>query len=444
MMNPIASAAQVSSFYGTILGLNNVSFEVLPGITGLVGPNGAGKSTLIKLVTGQLSPSSGEIRVFGETPKGNENVLARIGYCPEREQLRKDSKPIDWLVGLCALSGRSLAEGIEIAEKALERVRLDPSHWTKPMGAYSKGMKQRVKLAQAIMLDPELIVLDEPMNGLDPNGRNDFSEILKELSEEGKSILISSHILQELETLCNRFLILNWGRLLASGSPTDIRQKSRHWSDEVTIRCSEPKKLATFLLAKEVITGFRTEGDSLTLWLSDPKSFYKSWTDLISGSQVTIYDFRNQNQALTNLFEQNDTMSSTSPKTSLLAGTVGLAYMRIRELLTWSSGIRLLIVFAIVFVVHLLVGIKTDSSRFWVTAIDLTILGFLPFYCLVKGGESLRSEIRDGTIEYSWTRPSSKSSLYAGYYASSIIGILLFTRGLSSSYILRSPIARKD
>jgi len=172
------------------------------------------------------------------------------------------------------------------------------------MGTFSKGMKQRVKLAQAIMLDPDLIVLDEPMNGLDPNGRNDFSEILKELSEDGKSILISSHILQELESFCNRFLILNWGRLLASGSPTDIRQQSRQWSDEVTIRCSEPRKLATFLMGKEIITGFRTEADSLTLWLADPESFYKNWTQLIASAEVTLYDFRNRNQALSNLFER--------------------------------------------------------------------------------------------------------------------------------------------
>lgn len=303
-MNAIIAAKQVSSFYGSILGLNNVSFDVQPGITGLVGPNGAGKSTLIKLITGQLAPSSGEIHVFGESPKGNARILSRLGYCPEREQVRKDLKPIDWLAGLCALSGRTLDEGKELAEKALERVRLDQTHWTKPMGAYSKGMKQRVKLAQAIMLDPDLIVLDEPMNGLDPDGRNDFSEIIKELCEGGKSILISSHILQELETLCNRFLILNWGRLLASGSPTDIRQQSRQWSDEVTLRCREPQKLATFLLTEGIITGFRAEGDSLTLWLADPRSFYKNWTNLISDSQVTIYDFRNQNQALTNLFEQ--------------------------------------------------------------------------------------------------------------------------------------------
>lgn len=120
-------------------------------------------------------------------------------------------------------------------------------------------------------------------------------------------------------------------------------------------------------------------------------------------------------------------MSLNSPKTSLLAGPIGLAYVRIREILTWSSGIRLSIVFAVVFVAHLMVGIKTDSSRFWVTAIDLTILGFLPFYCLVKGGESLRSEIRDGTIEYHWTRPTSKVSLYLGYYTSSIISTLLFS-----------------
>lgn len=120
-------------------------------------------------------------------------------------------------------------------------------------------------------------------------------------------------------------------------------------------------------------------------------------------------------------------MSSSNPNTGLFSGPLGLAYMRIREMLTVGTGIHSLIVFAVVFAIHYLVGTKTDASRFWVTAIDLTLLGFLHFYCLVKGGESLRSEIREGTIEYSWTRPSSKSSLYAGYYISSIIGILLFT-----------------
>ncbi len=175
-MSVIIEAKELSCFYGIVLGLNNVSFEIQSGITGLVGPNGAGKSTLIKLVTGQLHPSSGSLTVFEQMPQNNPALLSRIGYCPEREQISKDLKPVDWLRGLASLSGIPWKNTKAVAEKALQRARLDQSHWGKRLGTYSKGMKQRVKLAQSIMHNPDLIVLDEPMNGLDPNGRSEFCE----------------------------------------------------------------------------------------------------------------------------------------------------------------------------------------------------------------------------------------------------------------------------
>lgn len=303
-MSSIVEAKELSCFYGIVLGLNNVSFEIQPGITGLVGPNGAGKSTLIKLMTGQLSPSSGSLTVFGHAPLNNPELLSRIGYCPEREQVSKELKPLDWLRSLASLSGVRWKNTKTVAQKALSRAQLDPRHWEKRLGTYSKGMKQRVKLAQAIMHDPDLIVLDEPMNSLDPNGRSEFCDILKDLHSQGKSILVSSHILHELEFLCSRFLILNWGRVLASGSQSEIRDTVTEWSDELSIRCSDPKALANHLEEQGLIRGYLVEDGTLKLWVLNPETFFDRWPALVSGSKVEIYEIKNRNQALTSLFDK--------------------------------------------------------------------------------------------------------------------------------------------
>jgi ABC-2 type transport system ATP-binding protein len=222
-MNAIIHAQELSRWYGIVMGLNNVSFQIEPGLTGLVGPNGAGKSTLIQIITGQLNPSSGELTVFGQTPWNNPVLLRRIGYCPEGEAVPKELRPMEWLEALGLLSGLSPAEVKGRAEAILDKVKLPREHWGKRLGQYSKGMKQRVKLAQGLLHEPDLLVLDEPMNGLDPMGRQEVAQTLKELASAGVSILISSHILAELEALCNNILVLNWGRILASGSQREIR-----------------------------------------------------------------------------------------------------------------------------------------------------------------------------------------------------------------------------
>ena len=169
-MKTIVSAVALSRWYGVVMGLNNVTFSIPPGITGLVGPNGAGKSTLIRIMTGQIRPSSGELTVFDQQPWDNPQVLAEIGYCPERETLHEAFKPIPWLTALAQLSGIPAGQAKRRAQQALEQVKLGEQHWKKRIGSYSKGMRQRVKLAQAILHYPKLIILDEPMNGLDQWG----------------------------------------------------------------------------------------------------------------------------------------------------------------------------------------------------------------------------------------------------------------------------------
>jgi ABC-2 type transport system ATP-binding protein len=305
-MSALIQARELSRWYGIVMGLNNVSFQIEPGLTGLVGPNGAGKSTLIQIITGQIKPSSGELTVFDQAPWNNPALLRRIGYCPEGEAVPKELRPIEWLVALGLLSGLSPAEVKGRAEAILDKVKLPREHWGKRLGQYSKGMKQRVKLAQGLLHEPDLLVLDEPMNGLDPMGRQEVAQTLKELSAAGVSILISSHILAELEALCNNILVLNWGRILASGSQREIRSDIKNWSEELEIECDAPEKLARHLFDAGVLAGFDLQIDDqvLRIRVKDAASFYEQWTDLLLASGTVVHAIRSRSRSLQNIYEK--------------------------------------------------------------------------------------------------------------------------------------------
>lgn len=305
-MSAVIQACELSRWYGIVMGLNNVTFDIEPGLTGLVGPNGAGKSTLINIITGQLKPSSGTLTVFGEVPWNNKRLLRRLGYCPEREAVHHELTPVVWLKGLSQLSGLSAQQAGERAEVMLDKVKLPREHWRKRMAQYSKGMKQRVKLAQALMHEPDLLVLDEPMNGLDPMGRQEVAQVLKESAAKGVSIIISSHILAELEALCQNILILNWGRVLASGAQKDIRADLKDWSEQWCVRCAEPEKLARHLFNAGVLMGFDLdpEDTALTIRIRNPEAFYQQWADLLLTSGVTVFEIRSQSHSLKQIFER--------------------------------------------------------------------------------------------------------------------------------------------
>lgn len=308
-MIPVIQAKGLSRFYGIVMGLNNVSFEIGAGLTGLVGPNGAGKTTLIRLITGQIRPSAGDLRVFGQRPWNRPEVLRNIGYCPEGDAIHGELNPIDWLVSLGCLSGLNRATALARSVQTLDRVGLEAAHRRKPVGRFSKGMKQRVKLAQALLHEPDLLVLDEPMNGLDPMGRRDISDLLLELAEGGTHILISSHILPELESLCNQLVMMNWGRVLAAGSQQQIRNDLHTWSECVTIRCDQPNVLVRHLLDENLIRGFEVEPDSdaVILTLLDPPDFYRRWTQVVLESQVAVFEIRSETRSLNQIFERMTT-----------------------------------------------------------------------------------------------------------------------------------------
>ena len=305
-MSAIIQAKELSRWYGIVMGLNHVDFAVSPGITGFVGPNGAGKSTLISIITGQLRPSSGSLTVFGERPYDNPPLLARIGYCPERESVHADLRPLDWLCGLARLSGIPSNAIATRCEHLLDLVKLPRAHWKKRLGQYSKGMRQRVKLAQSLLHEPELLVLDEPMNGLDPMGRQEFSQILKKLAVGGVNIVISSHILAELEALCTKVIIMSWGRVLASGEQKSIRSGMRSWSEQLAIRCDHPLKLAGILFEQNLLLGFDVDeaNSAVNLRIRSPEVFYQRFPKIVRESGLALWEMRSQSRSLRNIFDK--------------------------------------------------------------------------------------------------------------------------------------------
>jgi ABC-2 type transport system ATP-binding protein len=268
-----------------VSGLNDVTVAVPAGITGLLGPNGAGKSTFMKLVTGQLKPSQGSIRVFGEPIWGNHRIYRRIGFCPEQDAFYERMTGLDWVTALVRLNGLSQDDALGVARNALARVDLEEAAGKK-IAAYSKGMRQRVKLAQAIALDPELLILDEPLNGMDPIMRRRTIDLIKSLARTGRSVLVSSHILHEIEALTANVLVINNGRIVAEGNVHQIRDLIDEHPHTVLIRVPNPRTIASALMGDEHVVSIRFEPDALVVETVKPDAFYARLTDMAARGEA--------------------------------------------------------------------------------------------------------------------------------------------------------------
>jgi ABC-2 type transport system ATP-binding protein len=274
----------VSKWYGQVIGLNDVSVTVEPGITGLLGPNGAGKSTLMKLITGQLKPSKGDVKVLGESIWGNPTLYARIGFCPEQDAFYERMTGIEWVTALVRLNGLDDKEARAAAERALTAVDLMDAA-NKKIGAYSKGMRQRVKLAQAIVHDPELLILDEPLSGMDPLGRRKTIRMIRDWAKQGKSVIVSSHILHEIESMTPNILLINNGRILAEGNVHQIRDLIDTHPHSVYVRASDPRGLAREFLTRDDVISMRFEDSAVVVETAKPDLFYSRLTELVAAGQ---------------------------------------------------------------------------------------------------------------------------------------------------------------
>jgi ABC-2 type transport system ATP-binding protein len=270
----------VSKWYGQVIGLNEVTFELSPGITGLVGPNGAGKSTLMKLATGQLRPSIGRVSILG-IPTWRAAARRHLGYCPEVDTFYEEMSGRQFVLAMARLFGFAKAEAAERTELALRRVGM-VKRAERRLRGYSKGMRQRIKLAQALVHDPDLLILDEPLNGVDPLGRLELDRLFRELAEQGKSLLISSHQLEELERLTERVLVVARGRVIVQGTLTEIRDLLDHQPLAVRIDSDRPRELAASLLRLPEVLGVELTGDvGVVARARNPQRFFRALSGIV-------------------------------------------------------------------------------------------------------------------------------------------------------------------
>jgi ABC-2 type transport system ATP-binding protein len=299
----IVTLDHVSKWYGQVIGLNDVTLSVPSGITGLLGPNGAGKSTFMKLVTGQLSPSKGRLAVLGESIWRNPALYFRIGFCPEQDAFYDRMTGLDWLVALLRLNGVEHPAATEMARRALDLVNLADAAGKK-IGAYSKGMRQRVKLAQALAHDPELLILDEPLSGMDPLARRKTIRLIKEWGRSGKSVIVSSHILHEIESMTSNILLINQGRMLAEGNVHQIRALIDEHPHMVYIKADQPRTLAREFLVSDDVLNLKLEDQAVIVQTARPDAFYTRLTEIAaSGELGAIHEVTSPDDNLQAVFE---------------------------------------------------------------------------------------------------------------------------------------------
>lgn len=303
-MSTSISFAGVSVWFGEVVALNKVSLEVQPGITGLLGPNGAGKSTFMSLCTAQLRPGQGEVSVLGQPVWCNYPLLRRVGYCPDRENYYDDMTGFEFVYWLTRCAGLFPKEARRAATAALERVSMtDRMH--DRISTYSRGMRQRVKLAQSFAHEPDILFLDEPMTGLDPVGRLAIFDLIRELGKGGKTVVVASHIMYEIENVTSNIILLNQGKVLAVGDVHDVRALIDAHPHSVSVRCRDPRALATRIigLPSLVTIEFDDEVSGLTVRTRDPNTFYAHLTGLLAEKELGVESVHAPDDNLQSVFE---------------------------------------------------------------------------------------------------------------------------------------------
>lgn len=293
----------VTKLYGSVIGVNDISLTLEPGAYGLLGPNGSGKSTLLNLLTGQLRPSRGSVSVLGGDPWNNRRVLSRIGLCPERDVLYHDVTGLEWVSYLLELHGKRKAVADDLARTWLTKVGMQDA-MNRAIGGYSLGMRQRTKLAQSLAHEPELLFLDEPFNGLDPMGRHETTKLLHDWTAEGRSIILASHVLHEVEAVTRSFLLIRNGRLQAAGSADEIHRLLKDVPTEIRMKTPEPRRLASCLMR---LPGVQTmsvneSAGELRVGMNQSGELISQLPELLHHEQLTIEEMASSEESLEELF----------------------------------------------------------------------------------------------------------------------------------------------
>lgn len=297
---PTVEVRDVSRWYGDVVAVNGVSFALAPGVTSLLGPNGAGKSTLLHLMAGFLRPSAGEVRVLGETAFGSPDIYRRVGLVPEREAVYPFLTGREFVRFSARLHG--LPDADAAADRALREVEMTDAAG-RATGGYSKGMKQRVKIAAALVHEPDVLLLDEPFNGADPRQRLQMTEMLRRMADEGRTVLFSSHILEEVERLGENVLVVVAGRLAASGDYRAIRRLMTDRPHSFTIRSSDDRALARALVAEESVTGVDLADGGLRVRATELAAFTALAPRAAQRAGASLFELRPDDESLESVFQ---------------------------------------------------------------------------------------------------------------------------------------------
>jgi ABC-2 type transport system ATP-binding protein len=299
----ILECQAVTRWYGQVIGVSTVDCQVGPGVTGLLGLNGAGKSTLFKIMAGQLAPSLGRVLLMGHDLSSHPGLFRWIGFCPEPDALYETMTGREMLVYLLRLQGFDSAESKRRAESALERTHLSDAA-DRPVAGYSKGMRQKIKLAQALAHDPRVLFLDEPFNGMDPVSRYESMDLIRELGREGKTVMVSSHILHEVEEMTSDIMLIQNGQILAEGNIREIRDLVERHPHQVRIECENARRLAATLLPIDEVLGVRVEAPTLLNVETDrPRLFFGQLPAALLESGQRVRGFHTLDDDLKSLFE---------------------------------------------------------------------------------------------------------------------------------------------
>jgi len=279
----------VSKFYGEILGVNRVNLQIAPGITSLVGPNGAGKSTLMNLMTGLLKPTRGRVTILDIPTHHPDELFEKVGYCTQFDSFPRGLTGREFIQSFLSVHGYEKKKAQELTEVALDRVSL-LSAADRKVAAYSKGMRQRIRLAQAIAHQPVVMIMDEPLNGLDPMVRAETIALFRKLADEGLHLIISSHILHEVDMMSDRVILLNNGYVVAEGNVHGVRDEMEKHPMQILIRCDNPSKLAARVFDRDHVVEARLHDDRMGLFVKtrDADGFYLLLNRVVAEGEINI------------------------------------------------------------------------------------------------------------------------------------------------------------
>jgi ABC-2 type transport system ATP-binding protein len=298
----VVVADRCSKWYGHVLGVSDVSWTLRGGIIGLLGPNGAGKSTLIKMMAGLLRPSRGSLTVFGHSPFDNIEVRRRIGYAPEHEKTWDELTPTELVRAMAELAGVPRARSASAADAAIRTMGMENASHRRIKG-FSKGMRQRTKLATAIAHEPDFILLDEPLTGVDPMARIDIVERIRQLANAGKTVVISSHVLYEIEALTSEIVVIYRGQVLAEGNVYEIRKLIDRHPHRIRVDCDKPHVVGAALAGADHVARIAFERGAVLVETRDPDRCYDALSDVVLTGSVSITALTSPDNNLGAVFE---------------------------------------------------------------------------------------------------------------------------------------------